>query len=210
MSFNAKQERIWKVLGMLAGIGVLVGILAINQRRKQNAAVGENTDSSDGNTAGTAVIKPGDILLFHHARGLNKLITGFTNSPYYHAAIYSGNRGVVEARTSGVQCGNLQGRERDFVVVPMPPEHGKIALQWATTQLNDTYSYVDLGIIILDRFCRFVHFNYTPKGKYSCGEFVAIAFDRAGMRLVPDRDLNNVVPGDIARVHSVANPLILR
>ncbi|MCW3094689.1 MAG: hypothetical protein JWL77_307 [Chthonomonadaceae bacterium] len=42
-------------------------------------------------------------------------------------------------------------------------------------------------------------FNYTSPGKYSCGEFVETAFEKAGVRLLPDHDPDDVVPGDYAR-----------
>src|SRR5205807_36613 len=38
--------------------------------------------------------RPGDVLLFHRATGLNRVITWFTRSPYYHVAIYAGDSHV--------------------------------------------------------------------------------------------------------------------
>ena len=112
---------------------------------------------------------PGDILLFHNARGLNRLIAGFTGSPFYHAALYAGEGNVVEAITSGVVRRDLRGRESDFVVAPAPEGKGEAALAWAETQIGDAYDDIDIAVIILDRLCRFLHFNYTPGDKFSCG-----------------------------------------
>ena len=144
--------------------------------------------------------QPGDILLFHNAKGLNKLITGFTRSPFYHAALYAGDGNTVEARTPGVLRQNLRGRENDFVVAPAPEGKGKAALAWAETQIGDAYDDLDIAVIILDRLCRCLRFNYTPRNKFSCGEFIAVAFDKAGTRLIPERELGDVVPGDFARL----------
>jgi uncharacterized protein YycO len=148
----------------------------------------------------TPTPRPGDILLFHNARGLNRLITLFTNSPFYHAGIYAGHNQVIEAQMPGVQRNDLGDRERDYVVVPASEGYGRAALAWAETQIGDGYDKLDIGIIILDRIFRFLHFNYTSGDRFSCGEFVAVAFDKAGVRLIPDRDLDDVVPGDFARV----------
>ena len=143
--------------------------------------------------------QPGDILLFHNARGLNRIITRFTKSPFYHAALYGGAGRTVEARTPGVVRQDLRGRENDFVVAPAPKGKGKAALAWASSQVGDAYDNLDIAVIVLDRLCRFLHFNYTPHDKYSCGEFVAVAYDKAGAPLFPERDLGDIVPGDFAR-----------
>ncbi len=104
----------------------------------------------------------------------------------------------MEARTPGVVSQDLRGRENDFVVAPAPEGKGEAALAWAKSQVGDAYDDLDVGVIILDHLCRFIHFNYTPRNKYSCGEFVAVAFDKAGVPLFPERDLGDVVPGDFA------------
>ncbi|HZT42089.1 MAG TPA: hypothetical protein VFA07_07860 [Chthonomonadaceae bacterium] len=143
--------------------------------------------------------QPGDILLFHHARGENRLITLFTRSPFYHAAIYAGEGHAIESRPSGVHCNSLQGRENDFVVVPAPEGKGAEALAWARTQIGAPYDNLDVLVIILEHLFTHLHLNYAPGNKYTCGEFVARAFAEVGVRLVPDQDVEDVVPGDLAR-----------
>lgn len=143
--------------------------------------------------------QPGDLLLFHNARGLNRMITVFTGSPFYHVALYVSKDRAIEATLSGVGYRDLRGPENSYVVVPAPAGNGRAAVAWAETQLGAPYADLDLVIIVLDKFFRFLHFNYTPPGKYSCGEFVEAAYEKAGARLIPDRDLDDVVPGDFAR-----------
>ena len=180
--------------------GVCVGASGLWYLRKRRARTNLTTNGSSGKTPlPLANANPGDILLFHKARELNWLITGFTHSPFYHAALYAGEGKTVEARTPGVVRQDLRGRENDFVVAPAPEGKGEAALAWAQSQVGDAYDDLDVGVIILDRLCRFLHFNYTPRNKYSCGEFVAVAFDKAGVPLFPERDLGDVVPGDFAR-----------
>ena len=141
----------------------------------------------------------GDLLLFHNARGLNRMITVFTGSPFYHVALYVSEDRAIEASLKGVGYRNLAGPENSYVVVPSPAGNGRAAVAWAETQLGAAYAGFDLAVIVLDKFFRFLHFNYTPPGKYSCGEFVETAYETAGERLIPDRDLDDVVPGDFAR-----------
>jgi hypothetical protein len=143
--------------------------------------------------------KPGDLLLFHNAKGLNRMITVFTGSPFYHVALYVSKDRAIEASLKGVGYRNLRGPENSYVVIPSPAGNGRAAVAWAQTQLGAKYAGLDLAVIVLDKFFRFLHFNYTPPGKYSCGEFVETAYEKAGARLIPDRDLDDVVPGDFAR-----------
>jgi uncharacterized protein YycO len=182
------------LLGVCAGAGSL---LYLHKRRARARSLPDG--SAAGTSVGVPAPKPGDILLFHNARGLNKLITGFTRSPFYHVGLYAGDGHTVEARTPGVVRQDLRGRENDFVVAPAPEGRGQAALAWAQTQVGDAYDDLDVAVIILDHLCRFLHFNYTPRNKFSCGEFVAVAFDRAGAALFPEQDLGAVVPGDFAR-----------
>jgi hypothetical protein len=53
--------------------------------------------------------------------------------------------------------------------------------------------------LILDRMLAHVHVNYVAGDGYTCGEFVALAFERAGVRLFPDIDAADVLPADFAR-----------
>lgn len=141
----------------------------------------------------------GDILLFHNAKGINKFITVLTGSPFYHAALYSGDGNVVEAITSGVVIGDLAGREKDYVVIASPQGRGEEAMLWAETQIGDGYDFMDLAFIFLERICKIIHYNYTSPSKYSCGEFVATAYDKAGVHNYPKNELSEVMPGDFAQ-----------
>lgn len=198
MPFHSNKPFARTAFWLLAGVCVGAGSLwYLRKRRAWTGRVPQG--SSDKAPLPIPDANPGDILLFHKARGLNKLITGFTRSPFYHAALYAGEGKTVEARTPGVVSQDLRGRENDFVVAPAPAGKGEAALAWAQSQVGDAYDDLDVGVIILDHLCRFIHFNYTPRNKYSCGEFVAVAFDKAGVPLFPERDLGDVVPGDFAR-----------
>lgn len=187
------RNTLWVAAGFFTG---LAAALALYKRRSACSRLGVATPAVA--TAGTPAPEPGDILLFHNAKGMNRIITGFTGSPFYHAALYAGDGEVLEATTPGVVRRDLRGRQHDFVVAPAPEGRGKEALAWAETQIGDAYDTMDIAVIVVDRLCRWIHFNYTPNNKYSCGEFVATAFDKAGVRLVPNRDLGDVVPGDLA------------
>lgn len=184
----------WLLLGGCVGAA---GYLYIKKQRSQPQKT--TPGGSSEKSLRMASPQPGDILLFHNAKGLNRLITLFTGSPFYHAGLYAGENRTVEARTSGVVRGDLRGREADYVVAPAPEGKGDAALAWAKTQIGDGYDELDVLVIVLDRLSRFLHFNYTSRNRYSCGEFIAIAFEKAGIRLVPERAPEDVVPGDLAR-----------
>ncbi len=176
---------------LAAGMGTAAVVYTVRRVRKARQAQAHVQSE-------TPAPNPGDILLFHNAKGLNKLITAFTHSPFYHVGIYAEEDTAVEARTPGVQYNDLRDRAGTYLVAPAPHGKGQAALAWAKTQIGDAYDNLDILVIILDRLCRLVHFNYTSKNKYSCGEFVAAAFHNVGAPLFPDRDLGSIVPGDFA------------
>jgi len=158
---------------------------------------------------------PGDILLFHHARKFNLLITWLTRSNFYHVAIYQGDSHVVEARPRGVVSRDLNGPDGDryFDVVPAPQQKGKAALEWAESQIGADYDKSDAVVITLDQLFRLRlapllrrkrvktlsgddAVPETQAQQYSCGEFVALAFRNAGVELFPDREPPEIVPAE--------------
>jgi hypothetical protein len=167
---------------------------------KHRAAVRQRLDDSykTPDTSDTHP-QPGDLLLFHNARGMNRMITVFTGSPFYHVALYVSKDKAIEATLKGVGYRDLRKPGNSYVVVPAPAGDGRAAVAWAKTQIGAAYDKFDLVIIVLDKLFRRIHFNYTSPGKYSCGEFVERAYEKTGARLIPDRDLDDVVPGDFAR-----------
>ncbi|HET6383879.1 MAG TPA: hypothetical protein VFJ58_10845 [Armatimonadota bacterium] len=141
---------------------------------------------------------PGDIVLFARATGLNRLITFVSRSPYYHVAIYAGDNYVIEARPKGVVSRNLKGSIGSHYgsVIPAPAGKGDAALQWARTQIGAKYDRWDTLVIILEHVFTHLHLNYTPPGRFSCGEFVTEAFRQSGVDLFPGRDSAGIDPAD--------------
>ncbi len=182
--------------GVAAAGGSLAFYLAL-RRRKQGESI---LTLAEREEAKLRKPNPGDILLFHNARGANNLIGWLTGSPFYHVGIYAGDEMVVEARTEGVVHDTLRDRERDYVALPAPNGSGAAALAWAKTQIGDAYDNLDLGVIALEKVFKTLRLNYTRPGHYTCGEFVARAFETAGQRLFPDCDTAAVVPGDFGRL----------
>lgn len=147
--------------------------------------------------------QPGDILLFCRARKFNRLITWFTKSPYYHAALYKGDGFVVEARPRGVIERDLNGPDGDkaFDVIEAPDgrEKGEAALQWALSQVGKSYDKKGVAVLVADRMLRSVKLKDKDRDKFSCGELVTCAFLNAGVELFPDRNPGDIVPADFAR-----------
>ncbi|RYX81663.1 hypothetical protein EON83_22970 [bacterium] len=107
--------------------------------------------------------QPGDILLFYRARGINRIITAFSRSRYYHVGMYAGECYVVESRPRGVVKRNLRlpGGGHYFRVIPAPggPEVGKKALKYAEEQVGEGYAVLSVFGLIFDRIFDFAHIN---------------------------------------------------
>lgn len=157
------------------------------------------------------MILPGDIVLFYNARGLSKTISLFTHSPFYHVAVSAGDTKVIEAIPSGVVCRDLNpnGRKRSFTAIPAPGGAGAAAIAWARTQIGNGYDSRDLAALMLDRVFAHLHLNVSSGDRYTCGEFVACAFQRAGITVFPDIDMADVVPADFARLLPSGEPAAL-
>ncbi len=142
--------------------------------------------------------KKGDILLFYRARGINRIITMFSRSRYYHVGIYAGEHFVVESRPTGVQKRDLRnpGSGQWFRVIPMPSEQGEPALDWASAQIGDGYAVLSVFALIFDRLSRRFEINLRQRDKFSCGELVVKAFAHAGVSLFPEREAEVVAPWD--------------
>lgn len=186
-------------VGLILGVCVVAGCFFYLKNRHSKGLKKFEVASEEIAIQDSPPVKRGDILLFHNAKGINKLITMLTGSPFYHAALYSGDGNVVEAIASGVVNGNLIGREKDYVVIASPHGRGEEAMLWAETQIGDGYDFMDLAFIFLERICKIIHYNYTSASKYSCGEFVATAYDKAGVHNYPKSELSEVIPGDFAQ-----------
>ncbi|HSC48024.1 MAG TPA: hypothetical protein VLG68_08050 [Gammaproteobacteria bacterium] len=194
-----QRRRWWGLLALVGGAAALVRWRLTPRRRAWlTHRRGEGPTAAAGQEIEP---RPGDILLFHHiARLRDLLITMVTHSPFYHTALYAGDGHVVEARPQGVIFNDLQGREQNFVVVPAPEDKGEEALAWAKTRLGAKFDRLDFGIIFLEHVFKFWHINYTPKDRYTCAELVASAYEHAGVRLVPEKAIDEVEPADLARL----------
>jgi len=148
-------------------------------------------------------LNPGDILLFSRARGINRIITWATRSPFYHVALYTGDFQVVEARPRGVVARDLRKRDGGgvcFKVVPAPEGKGVGAVVWARTQIGDSYDVVGVLVLVLERLFVTLNLNYTARDKFSCAEFVATVYREVGVTLFPDLLPRDVVPADFERL----------
>lgn len=160
--------------------------------------------------ANEAQLKPGDILVFTNAQGESRVTTWVTRSPYYHAGLYAGDKKVVEMRTFGVITRDLTGAEGGhyFVVIPAPEGQGEATLTWAQAHVKDRYDDVGILVLIFNRIFFHLHLNYTPRDEYTCGEFIAAAYDSVGVTLFPDMPLSDVEPADFARYVPSGTPTL--
>lgn len=186
---------------LLLGAGSLTWFAADRTRR-----LNRDAEEKRKIVAANRSPQPGDILLFYRPGVFaDVFIQTMTGSRVYHTALFleSTESGpiVLEALTSGVQISNLRetGREGDYVVVSAPLEKGRDALDWARTKIGSPYDYKDGLIIGLEQIFKHLRVNYTLRGKYTCGELVAAAYEQVGIRLVANKKPNEVSPGDISK-----------
>ncbi len=144
--------------------------------------------------------QPGDILLFTHARGLNRLIPWFTGSRYFHCGVYEGDGRVLEARPSGVVRRDLKEQgEQVFRAVPMPREGADKAVHFVQSRLGSTYDPLDVAFIILRHLFPLWPIAYSNHCSFTCGELVARAWRAGDCDLFPDRQASEVIPSDFSR-----------
>lgn len=150
----------------------------------------------------TSKLKPGDLLLFFDARGTNRLITFVTRSPIYHVALSLGGEHIVEARPNGVQRNALSARQGGevFTLAPAPGTSDEVerATAWALSQVGAGYDAPGAVEMVLDRAFIHLHVNKVIGDRYTCGEFVALAYRHAGRILFPDIHPEDVEPADFA------------
>ena len=151
---------------------------------------------------------PGDILLFHHASGWNRLIPFFSGSRYHHVGLFAGGQWVIESRVTGVMKRDMSRAKvrLRFRVIPAPggPNVGRAALEWAQTQCGSKYAFGSIIGLFFDRlFERFlgrVDIIWRQRDRVSCGELVAQAYKNAGVELFPGLDPEEVAPWDFAHL----------
>ena len=143
-------------------------------------------------------IAPGSIALFYRPRGTAVLISLFTKSPYYHVAIVLNKNELIEALPRGVVRSAIAEKRREhFYLIPPPSnEAAQSAIKWAESKLGDGYDPADLIAIAFDRIFAHLHVYLAHRDRFTCGEFVATAYEKAGHTLIPDADPEVVVPAD--------------
>jgi len=144
--------------------------------------------------------QPGDILLYTHAKGLNRLIPWFTGSRYYHVGIYEGDGQVLEARPNGVVRRDLRGQSGDvFRAARMPREGVERAIHFAQSRIGATYDPFDIAFIIMRHTFPLLPLHYSNRSSFTCGELVARAWRAGGLDLFPERQASEIIPADFSR-----------
>ena len=200
-----KNSKFFKavILVVTAAVGALLWLKfldALDPEVDENDGEGEQEIDPD-----LASAQPGDVLLFNRAKGLNRLITWFTKSRFYHVGIYVGDNHVVEARPRGVVTRDLMGPDGDkrFEIIPAEKVGGheiaSRACDWAKSQIGDGYDPVNVAAIVLDRTFTCCVLNTSLPDRWACGEFVAAAFEQAGHELFPEKEAARVVPADFEK-----------
>ncbi|HEX8464891.1 MAG TPA: hypothetical protein VF627_09775 [Abditibacterium sp.] len=144
--------------------------------------------------------KPGDILLFSHAKGLNRLVTWFSHSRYYHCSIYEGQGHSIEARPEGVVRRDLmKDSGAVFRVIPMPESASEQVVEYARGCLGKHYSVLDVFLIIWRQLFPRFRVPIVNDNSLICSEMICLAWRRAGLDLFPGHDASTLLPTDFER-----------
>lgn len=142
----------------------------------------------------------GDILLYTHAKGFNRLIPWFTGSRYYHVGIYEGDGFSLEARPTGVVRRDLNKTSGEvFRAVRMPREGGESAIRFAQKRLGSTYDPLNVLFIIVRHTFPLLPLRYSNHCSFTCGELVARAWRAGGCDLFPGKQAAEIIPADFSR-----------
>lgn len=144
----------------------------------------------------------GDFLLFYRARGRDRVISLVTGSPFFHVALARDEYVILEAVPCGVRRRDLRSEpdRHPYLVIPGLAQYRDAAVRWAESQVGDGYDSVDIGVIVLHRIFRLFAVNYTVGDRFTCGEFVARAYEVAGKRLFSDIDTADIEPADFRKL----------
>ncbi len=144
----------------------------------------------------------GDILLFYEPRGRISLVTLLTRSSCYHVAICVDAKYIIEAMPRGVIRTDIATKRGErFLIIPPPSESAAdSAVKWAIKHIGDGYDPKDLVSLALDRVFAHLRINYISGGRFTCSEFVATAYEKAGKPLFSDIAPQKAVPSDFARL----------
>lgn len=141
--------------------------------------------------------RPGDILLFSHAKGFARVIPWFTKSRYYHCALYEGEGRVLEARITGVVRRDLTNTsDCVFRVIPMPETHTREVLDYARGKLGLNYDFLDVIFIVLRHYFPLLRVSYANHNSFVCSELLVVAWRRVGLDMSPGAEAACVIPGD--------------
>jgi uncharacterized protein YycO len=140
-----------------------------------------------------------EVLLFRGRGFISGAIRWQTRSVYSHAALLTPEGRIVEAwQGAGVRVTDIEdweGIDR-FVIPSMTPEQGRIAVNFALSQVGMEYDYWSV--------LRFVSRRSLPGNvKWFCSELVFAALRHAGVKL-----LDRIEPGEVSPGMLALSPLL--
>ena len=90
--------------------------------------------------------------------------------------------------------------ERFATIDPPTKAAAEQAVAWAIRNIGDGYDPKNLISLAFGRVFAHLHVDFTSRNRYTCGEFVATAFKKAGKPLFADLEPEDVVPADFSRL----------
>jgi hypothetical protein len=149
---------------------------------------------------------------YHQA--LTRLVQWGTHGPFVHVAIVvDDNKKLIEASTKGIAYSALPkdmtaytmvqtatvNKDANGKIIPLDPERLARAVEWAQSQINAGYGFLDIVTQGIDILAPWNMLQISQAGTYDCSNFAAAFLDKAGVWL-PDnfKEPFNVSPNDLA------------
>ena len=166
------------------------------------------------------MIQPGDFFLTPNFgpgfwnRTMSVFVQWGTRAPVAHAGIFVGDvdgvPSVVEAEPSGARIAPVAARKRDlWSKVNISQQQRNQAVQWALSKVGTPYGFGD--IVAIGLCSRRIGLDWDPNhppkfiqrlndpNTLICSQLVAMAYQSAGITLVPGLNPALTSPGDLWR-----------
>ena len=149
-------------------------------------------------------LQPYDIIVVYNPKSwLHKLIYRVTEYKAGHVALYVGNGKIYQATSHGVQCNDVRNytdKHKIFICRYwenlLTQMHNDAILQYCEKSAGKKYAFLQLAMMLLKYTFRLSRVPDVSKSAMICSEFVAEAFEYAGIDLC-FKPSHEVTPADI-------------
>lgn len=138
-----------------------------------------------------------DVLACYPTTWLSYLIWWVTKKKITHVAIVIDEEHVMETSAKGIKISHISsvGKYKRLRCVYLDDVQREKVLEYVVEQLYRPYDYILILNIFLERTFN-LSLNWDNPNKLICVELVVNAFDSVGIKLFPDIEDDDIIPGD--------------